>query len=91
MPTLNLPEYKPFDYKDFNYKDFSYDVNNDNIYKQYAEQFARQGQSAGEQALANTSATGGMPSSYAAANAQAQQAYAKKNSGYDSGVRGSGV
>lgn len=74
-PTLNMPEYKPF-----NYKDFSYNAENDNIYKQYAEQFARQGQSAGERSLAGAAAlTGGMPSSFAAAaNAQAQQAYAKK-------------
>jgi hypothetical protein len=74
-PTLNMPKYKPFSYKDFNYN-----VENDNIYKQYAEQFARQGQSAGERSLAGAAAlTGGMPSSFAvAANAQAQQAYAKK-------------
>ncbi len=89
-PKLNLPEYKPYsgklpklnlpEYEPFSYKDFSYDYNNDDIYKQYAEQFARQGQSASEKALANTAAaTGGMTSSYAAAaNAQAQQAYAKK-------------
>jgi len=74
-PTLNMPKYKPFSYKDFNYK-----AENDDIYKQYAEQFARQGQSAGERSLAGAAAlTGGMPSSFAvAANAQAQQAYAKK-------------
>ncbi len=74
-PTLNIPKYKPFSYKDFNYN-----AENDNIYKQYAEQFARQGQSAGERSLAGAAAlTGGMPSSFAvAANAQAQQAYAKK-------------
>lgn len=74
-PTLNMPEYKPFSYKDFNYN-----AKNDDIYKQYAEQFARQGQSAGERSLAGAAAaTGGMPSSFAAAaNAQAQQAYAKK-------------
>ncbi len=74
-PVLNLPEYKPYEYKPF-----EYDVNNDNIYKQYATQFARQGQAASEKALANTAAaTGGMTSSYAAAaNAQAQQAYAQK-------------
>ncbi len=80
ISELNLPKYKPFDYQDFKYKDFSYDVNNDNIYKQYAEQFARQGKSAGEQALADSAAaTGGMASSYAnAANSQMQQAYAKK-------------
>lgn len=74
-PTLNIPKYKPFSYKDFNYK-----AENDDIYKQYAEQFARQGQSAGERSLAGAAAlTGGMPSSFAAAaNAQAQQAYAKK-------------
>lgn len=74
-PTLNMPKYKPFSYKDFNYN-----VENDDIYKQYAEQFARQGQSAGERSLAGAAAlTGGMPSSFAAAaNAQAQQAYAKK-------------
>lgn len=74
-PTLNIPKYKPFSYKDFNYN-----VENDDIYKQYAEQFARQGQSAGERSLAGAAAlTGGMPSSFAAAaNAQAQQAYAKK-------------
>lgn len=74
-PTLNMPKYKPFSYKDFNYN-----AENDNIYKQYAEQFARQGQSAGERSLAGAAAlTGGMPSSFAAAaNAQAQQAYAKK-------------
>jgi len=74
-PTLNMPKYKPF-----SYKDFSYNAENDNIYKQYAEQFARQGQSAGERSLAGAAAlTGGMPSSFAvAANAQAQQAYAKK-------------
>jgi hypothetical protein len=75
IPTLNMPEYKPFSYKDFNYN-----AENDDIYKQYAEQFARQGQSAGERSLAGAAAlTGGMPSSFAAAaNAQAQQAYAKK-------------
>jgi hypothetical protein len=74
-PTLNMPKYKPFSYKDFSYK-----AENDDIYKQYAEQFARQGQSAGERSLAGAAAlTGGMPSSFAAAaNAQAQQAYAKK-------------
>lgn len=74
-PTLNIPKYKPFSYKDFNYN-----AENDDIYKQYAEQFARQGQSAGERSLAGAAAlTGGMPSSFAvAANAQAQQAYAKK-------------
>lgn len=74
-PTLNMPKYKPF-----SYKDFSYNAENDDIYKQYAEQFARQGQSAGERSLAGAAAlTGGMPSSFAAAaNAQAQQAYAKK-------------
>lgn len=74
-PTLNMPKYKPFSYKDFNYN-----AENDDIYKQYAEQFARQGQSAGERSLAGAAAlTGGMPSSFAvAANAQAQQAYAKK-------------
>ncbi len=75
IPTLNMPEYKPFSYKDFNYN-----AENDDIYKQYVEQFARQGQSAGERSLAGAAAlTGGMPSSFAAAaNAQAQQAYAKK-------------
>lgn len=91
MPELNLPEYKPFSYKDFNYdkefsyedfnyEDFNYDANNDPSYKQYADMYARQGQSASEAALANASAaTGGMASSFAAAaNAQAQQAYAKK-------------
>ena len=80
LPTLELPSYKKFSYDDFNYDDFNYDVNNDSSYKQYADMYARQGQSAGEQALANTAAaTGGMPSSYAAAaNAQTQQAYAKK-------------
>lgn len=74
-PELKLPEYQAFDYKNF-----SYDPKNDTSYKQYADMFARQGQSAGEQSLASTAAaTGGMPSSYAAAaNAQAQQAYAKK-------------
>ena len=89
-PTLNMPKYKPFSYttptlnmpkyKPFSYKDFNYNAENDNIYKQYAEQFARQGQSAGERSLAGAAAlTGGMPSSFAvAANAQAQQAYAKK-------------
>ena len=91
IPELKLPEYekfnyedfkydKNFDYDEFNYKDFNYDVNNDNLYKVYADKYAREGQSASEQALANTAAaTGGMPSSYAAAaNSQAQQAYAKK-------------
>ncbi len=75
MPELNLPKYKAF-----NYKPFNYDVNNDDVYKQYAEMYQRQGQSAGENALASASAaTGGIPSSYAAAaNSQAQQAYAKK-------------
>lgn len=87
-PTLKLPEYEEFDYEnfkppaDFEYKDFNYDPTTDAAYKSYAEQFARQGQSASEKALANTSAaTGGLTSSYAAAaNAQAQQAYAKKTS-----------
>lgn len=91
LPELNLPEYKPFNYQDFNYgkefsyddfsyEDFNYDANNDPSYKQYADMYARQGQSASEAALANASAaTGGMASSFAAAaNAQAQQAYAKK-------------
>lgn len=90
-PKLNLPEYekfkyddfnygKEFTYDDFNYKDFNYDAKTDPSYQQYADMYARQGQSASESALANaSSATGGMPSSYAAAaNAQAQQAYAKK-------------
>lgn len=75
IPQLDLPEYKKF-----NYDDFNYNAENDNIYKQYAEMYARQGQSAGENALASAAAaTGGMASSYAAAaNSQAQQAYAKK-------------
>ena len=91
LPEMNLPDYekfkyddfnygKEFSYDDFNYKDFNYDANSDPSYKQYADMYARQGQSASEKALANTAAaTGGMTSSYAAAaNAQAQQAYAKK-------------
>lgn len=75
IPSLDLPTYKPFEYDDFNYN-----AENDDIYKQYAAMYARQGQSASEAALANAAAaTGGMASSYAAAaNSQAQQAYAKK-------------
>jgi hypothetical protein len=74
-PVLNLPSYESF-----NYKDFSYDVDNDPLYQMYSDKYAREGQSAGEKVLANlSSATGGIPSSYAAAaNAQTQQAYAQK-------------
>ncbi len=75
IPVLNMPEYKPYEYEPF-----EYNASNDEIYKQYAKQFVRQGQAAGENALATTAAaTGGIPSSYAtAANAQTQQAYAQK-------------
>ena len=85
LPTLELPDYekftyKDFDYRDFNYDDFKYNVNDDKMYNVYKDMYGRQGQAASDKALANTAAaTGGMPSSYAAAaNAQAQQAYAKK-------------
>lgn len=59
---------------------FSYDPTTDPSYQAYKDAYARQGQAASESALANTSAaTGGIPSSYAAAAAsQATQAYAKK-------------
>ena len=74
-PILNMPEYEKF-----SYKDFAYDPDDDKSYQIYADKYKREGQSASERALADTSAaTGGMPSSYAAAaNAQTQQAYAKK-------------
>ena len=74
-PILNMPDYKPF-----SYKDFAYNPDKDKSYQIYADKYKREGQSASERALADTSAaTGGMPSSYAAAaNAQTQQAYAKK-------------
>ena len=74
-PILNMPEYKPF-----SYKDFKYNADKDKSYQVYADKFKREGQAASERALADTSAaTGGMPSSFAAAaNAQTQQAYAKK-------------
>ena len=85
LPTLELPDYEKFtyedfDYRDFNYDDFKYNVNDDKMYNVYKDMYGRQGQAASDKALANTAAaTGGMPSSYAAAaNAQAQQAYAKK-------------
>lgn len=88
LPELDLPDYDKFQYDDFekpadfSYADFKYDPTTDEAYKAYVDQFTRQGQSASEQALANTSAaTGGIPSSYAAAaNAQMKQAYAKKTS-----------
>lgn len=59
---------------------FSYDPNTDASFKAYSDMYARQGQSASERSMATLSAaTGGRPSSYAAAAAaQAQQAYAKK-------------
>ena len=59
---------------------FNYDANSDPLYKSYADQYAREGQSAQRQTLANTSAlTGGRENSWGtAATAQVGQAYAQK-------------
>lgn len=60
-----------------NQKPFEYDVNNDALYKQYAEQYKNLGQQAMEDTMANASAlSGGYGNSYAAtAGQQSYQAY----------------